>query len=93
MLEKIYLAKILIEYLDKHTEAKYADFLERIQIVVINDVPPFNEESILRHAPFLCEQVERYDRTAEDGDTLLMTTPCMKTLCEYAGISINPIHL
>lgn len=57
MLEKIYLTKILIEYLDKHTEAKYPDFLERIQITVINEVPPFTEESILRHAPFLCEQV------------------------------------
>lgn len=58
--EKIYLSKIVIEFLSDDTEATYEDLLNKISTTV----PPqgmtsgFTEDSLLRHAQWIVDQVQ-----------------------------------
>ena len=58
MQEKIQMSKIVIEFLGKTQDATYEDLLNKIQTVV---PPPgcarFTEDSLLRHAQFVIDQV------------------------------------
>ncbi|PIK50643.1 DNA (cytosine-5)-methytransferase 1 [Apostichopus japonicus] len=77
--EKIYISKIVIEFLQKNVASDYEDLLNHIQTTV----PPaecsrFTEDTLLRHAQFVVEQVESYDEAADDDESLLITTPCMR---------------
>ena len=58
MQEKIQMSKIVIEFLSKTQDATYEDLLNKIQTTV----PPagcasFTEDSLLRHAQFVIDQV------------------------------------
>ena len=57
-------------------------------------VPPegcgsFTEDSLLRHAQFVVEQVESYDEAADADEALLITTPCMRDLIKLAGVTLG----
>ncbi|XP_011402705.2 PREDICTED: DNA (cytosine-5)-methyltransferase 1-like isoform X1 [Amphimedon queenslandica] len=90
--EKIYLSKILIEYLEEFPAATYEDLLNKIQ----TSVPPqsigctsFTEDSLLRHAQFIVEQVESYDQYCDEDEDLLLVSPCMRALIKLAGVTLG----
>lgn len=88
--EKIYMSKILIQFLQETPDATYEDLLSQIQTTV----PPegcgrFTEDSLLRHAQFVVEQVESYDEAADQDEVLLITMPCMRDLIKLAGVTLG----
>lgn len=57
-------------------------------------VPPegmrkFTEDSLLRHAQFICDQVLSFDESAGSKDSLLITNPCMRALANLAGVTLG----
>lgn len=57
-------------------------------------VPPkgiikFTEDTLLRHAQFVCDQVSSFDNSASADDILLITTPCMRSLANLAGVTLG----
>ena len=55
---KIYLSKIVIEFIQNHPEATYEDLLYKIQTVVPpQGVTSINEEAVLRHSQWIVDQV------------------------------------
>lgn len=49
----------------------------------------FTEDSLLRHAQFICDQVSSFDDSAEPEDTLLITSSCMRSLANLAGVTLG----
>lgn len=92
MQEKIYMSKIVIELLSESLEVGYEDLINKIKTCV----PPqnlninhFTEDSLLRHAQFVVEQVESFDSSREDDDDPLISHPCMRDLVHLAGVTIG----
>ncbi|CAH3033865.1 unnamed protein product [Pocillopora meandrina] len=90
MREKIAMSKIVIEFIQDNPEARYEDLLNKVQ----TSVPPencstFTEDTLLRHAQFLVEQVESYDQAADDDELPLLVTPCMRALIKLAGVTLG----
>ncbi|OAD61349.1 DNA (cytosine-5)-methyltransferase PliMCI [Eufriesea mexicana] len=88
--EKIYMSKIVIEFLLDEVNPTYEDLLNKLQTIV----PPkglsrFTEDSLLRYAQFVCDQVISFDTSAGPEDPLLITSPCMRALVTLAGVTLN----
>ncbi|XP_076753766.1 DNA methyltransferase 1a isoform X1 [Xylocopa sonorina] len=88
--EKIYMSKLVIEFLLDEINPNYEDLLNKLQTIV----PPkgmtkFTEDSLLRHAQFICDQVLSFDDSARTEDTLLITSPCMRALANLAGVTLG----
>ncbi|XP_076247573.1 DNA (cytosine-5)-methyltransferase PliMCI [Calliopsis andreniformis] len=88
--EKIYMSKIVIEFLLDEINPTYEDLLNKLQTIV----PPkglsrFTEDSLLRYAQFICDQVISFDASARPEDPLLITSPCMRALITLAGVTLN----
>jgi DNA (cytosine-5)-methyltransferase 1 len=90
--EKIYLSKIVIEYLEDYPKATYEDLLNKIETTV----PPqsigcisFSEDALLRHAQFIIEQVESYDQYCDEDEDLLLVSPGMRALIKLAGVTLG----
>ncbi|XP_011350631.1 DNA (cytosine-5)-methyltransferase 1 isoform X1 [Ooceraea biroi] len=88
--EKIYMSKLIIEFLLDEISPTYEDLVNKLQTVV----PPkgmtkFTEDALLRHAQFICDQVSSFDETAAPDDPLLITTPCMRSLANLAGVTLG----
>ncbi|CAD1477928.1 unnamed protein product [Heterotrigona itama] len=88
--EKIYMSKIVIEFLLDEVNPTYEDLLNKLQTIV----PPkglsrFTEDSLLLYAQFICDQVISFDASAESEDSLLITSPCMRALVTLAGVTLN----
>uniref|UniRef100_A0AAY4B461 DNA (cytosine-5)-methyltransferase n=1 Tax=Denticeps clupeoides TaxID=299321 RepID=A0AAY4B461_9TELE len=71
MQEKIYMSKIVVEFLQKNQDTTYEDLLNKIETTV----PPaglnfnrFTEDTLLRHAQFVVEQVESYDEAGDSDE-------------------------
>lgn len=57
-------------------------------------VPPketmtFTEDTLLRHAQFICDRVLSLDNCAGIEDTLLITAPCMRSLMKLSGVTLG----
>uniref|UniRef100_W5MKZ4 DNA (cytosine-5)-methyltransferase n=1 Tax=Lepisosteus oculatus TaxID=7918 RepID=W5MKZ4_LEPOC len=92
MQEKIYMSKIVVEFLQKNPEATYEDLLNKIETTV----PPaglnfnrFTEDTLLRHAQFVVEQVESYDEAGDSDEQPIIVTPCMRDLIKLAGVTLG----
>ncbi|KZC09572.1 PREDICTED: DNA (cytosine-5)-methyltransferase PliMCI-like [Dufourea novaeangliae] len=88
--EKIYMSKIVIELLLDEVNPTYEDLLNKLQTIV----PPkglsrFTEDSLLRYAQFVCDQVISFDASARPEDPLLITSSCMRALITLAGVTLN----
>eukprot|EP00794_Sanderia_malayensis_P016015 gene16015-17632_t len=83
--------QVIIEFLTDDPDARYEDLLNRIQTTVPpENCPKFTEDSLLRHAQFLVEQVESYDSAAaEDEERFLIATPCMRDLIKLSGVTLG----
>ncbi|KAI8508772.1 DNA (cytosine-5)-methyltransferase 1 [Branchiostoma belcheri] len=92
MWEKIHMSKLVIEFLVNNQEAAYEDLLNKIQTTVPPQslrVTSFSEESLLRHAQFVVEQVENFDLAGDADEAPLLTTPCMRALIKLAGVTLG----
>lgn len=49
----------------------------------------FTEDSLLRHAQFICDQVSSFDESAGADETLLITSSCMRSLANLAGVTLG----
>lgn len=92
MEEKTYISKIVVEFLQGHSEATYEDLINKIETTV----PPstlglnrFTEDSLLRHAQFVVEQVESYDAAGDSDELPIFLTPCMRDLIKLAGVTLG----
>ncbi|XP_063689168.1 DNA (cytosine-5)-methyltransferase 1-like [Bolinopsis microptera] len=88
--EKTYLSKTVIEILEEDSDMTMEDLINCVQLVV----PPencakFSEETLLKHAQFLIEQIESYDRAADDDEDLLITVPAVRGLIQLAGVTLG----
>ncbi|KAL3272241.1 hypothetical protein HHI36_022724 [Cryptolaemus montrouzieri] len=84
--EKIYLSKKIIEYLldEGMLNPSYEDLLR-----LIDSLGGYQaEESLLRHAQFICDQVVSFDSAAatDNIERPLITIPCMRSLVKLAGV-------
>lgn len=57
-------------------------------------VPPkglstLTEDSLLRHAQFICDQVQSFDAAADMSEIQLITTPCMRAIVKLAGVTFG----
>lgn len=57
-------------------------------------VPPagcasFTEDSLLKHAQFVIDQVQSFDEGADDDEELIITTSCMRALIKLAGVTLG----
>ncbi|XP_061556979.1 DNA (cytosine-5)-methyltransferase 1 [Phycodurus eques] len=92
MQEKIYMSKIVVEFLQKNPDASYEDLLNKIETTV---PPPglnfncFTEDTLLRHAQFVVEQVESYDEAGDSDEQPIIVTPCMRDLINLAGVTLG----
>lgn len=66
--EKNYLVKYVIEFLEKavvpenHLDCEYEDLMNALSLVVPPpDLPPIDDELLLKHADFVVHQVTRLD--------------------------------
>lgn len=80
--EKIKLVKIVIEFLmdESWQQPTYEDILQKLYSYK-------DEECLPRHALFVCDQILSIDQAAEDGDTPLLTSPCIRSLVKMAGVT------
>uniref|UniRef100_A0A8C5HDQ3 DNA (cytosine-5)-methyltransferase n=1 Tax=Gouania willdenowi TaxID=441366 RepID=A0A8C5HDQ3_GOUWI len=92
MQEKIYMSKIVVEFLQKNRDVSYEDLLNKIETTV----PPaglnfncFTEDTLLRHAQFVVEQVESYDEAGDPDEQPIIVTPCMRDLIKLAGVTLG----
>uniref|UniRef100_A0A667WAZ9 DNA (cytosine-5)-methyltransferase n=1 Tax=Myripristis murdjan TaxID=586833 RepID=A0A667WAZ9_9TELE len=92
MQEKIYMSKIVVEFLQKNPDVTYEDLLNKIETTV----PPaglnfnrFTEDTLLRHAQFVVEQVESYDEAGDSDEQPIIVTPCMRDLIKLAGVTLG----
>lgn len=49
----------------------------------------FTEDTLLRHAQFICDQVLSLDNCAGTDDTLLITAPCIRSLMKLSGVTLG----
>lgn len=92
MQEKIYVSKIVVEFLQSNPDSTYEDLINKIETTV----PPsvlnrnrFTEDSLLRHAQFVVEQVESYDEAGDSDEQPIFLTPCMRDLIKLAGVTLG----
>ncbi|XP_077833397.1 DNA (cytosine-5)-methyltransferase 1 isoform X3 [Macaca mulatta] len=92
MQEKIYISKIVVEFLQSNSDSTYEDLINKIETTV----PPsglnlnrFTEDSLLRHAQFVVEQVESYDEAGDSDEQPIFLTPCMRDLIKLAGVTLG----
>ncbi|XP_076161949.1 DNA methyltransferase 1a [Ptiloglossa arizonensis] len=88
--EKIYMSKLVIEFLLDEINPTYEDLLNKLQTIVpLRGMTKFTEDSLLRHAQFICDQVLSLDNSADFDDTPLITSPCMRALAKLAGVTLG----
>ena len=49
----------------------------------------FTEDTLLRHAQFVVEQVESYDEAGDQDEQPIIVTPCMRDLIKLAGVTLG----
>lgn len=87
--QKMLLTKIVIEFLtDKFWDnPTYEDLLHRLES---SGDDLLNEEILIQHAQFVCDQVMSIDVQINDDDRrLLITAPCMRALVKMAGVDFQ----
>lgn len=86
--QKMLLCKIIIEFLtDQFWEnPTYEDLIQRLQS---SGHPDMTEETLIRHANFICDQVMSVDSEINDDERLLITAPCMRALIKMTGVNFQ----
>ena len=63
-------------------------------VLLQTTVPPkglasLTEDSLLRHAQFICDQVLSFDNSGGANEDLLITSPCMRALVKLSGVTFG----
>ncbi|XP_014214363.1 DNA (cytosine-5)-methyltransferase 1 [Copidosoma floridanum] len=88
--EKSFMSKTVIEFLLEEHNLEYEDLLNKLKTVAMpSGLPKFTEDILLHHAQFICDQILSFDSSATGEDPLLITSPCMRTLVDLAGITFE----
>ncbi|CAN7984788.1 unnamed protein product [Ixodes hexagonus] len=88
--EKIYMSKLVIETVVKEPNATYEDLLNKLELTPPpQGIAKYTEDVLLRNAQFVVDQVQSFDVTADDDETTLITTPCMRSLVKLAGVTLG----
>ena len=87
--EKIFLSKIVVEFLIADDTAEYEDLLAKIQVTVMPNGTCLTEDSLLRHSQFVCDRVYHFDAAGSEEEPQLILSPCMRTLIQLAGITLG----
>ncbi|KAK1128077.1 hypothetical protein K0M31_003562 [Melipona bicolor] len=83
--EKIYISKCVIEFLLDEINLCYEDLINKLQTIVLpKGMAKFTENSLLRHARFICHQVSLFNNSTSAID--LTDSPCMRTLLNFANV-------
>ncbi|XP_006875222.1 PREDICTED: DNA (cytosine-5)-methyltransferase 1 [Chrysochloris asiatica] len=92
MQEKIYISKIVVELLQNNPDSTYEDLINKIETTVPSsalNLNRFTEDSLLRHAQFVVEQVESYDEAGDSDEQPILLTACMRDLIKLAGVTLG----
>jgi len=94
--EKSFLAKHVIEYMEKandpnnHMDAEYEDLLNHLGLIVPPEgMNPIGDETLLRHADFVVNQVYSYEDAGDEDEPQLVSLPAMRTIIKLAGIKLT----
>lgn len=84
----------MVNLLEKEKENSIFDTL--VICFFQTTVPPaglnfncFTEDTLLRHAQFVVEQVESYDEAGDSDEERIIVTPCMRDLIKLAGVTLG----
>ncbi|KAG8228425.1 hypothetical protein J437_LFUL003902, partial [Ladona fulva] len=93
VMEKIFISKIVIEFLcgsRGNGGDTYEELLKTLQKTVApENFPPLNEDKLVIHAQFVCEQVKSFDMADKSDLDPLLKTPCMQRLIQIAGVTFG----
>ena len=92
--EKTFLAKTVIEYLERcattNEDAEYEDMMNHLSTIVPPDgMNAIGDETMLKHADFVVNQVYSYEDAGDDDEPPLIASPCMKAVIKLAGIKLT----
>lgn len=93
--EKTFITKTVIEYLEKsaenNEEIEYEDLMNHMsQIVPPDGMDTIGDETLIRHADFVVNQVYSYEDAGDDDEELeLVKSPCMRAIIKLAGIKLS----
>ncbi|XP_034947832.1 DNA (cytosine-5)-methyltransferase 1-like [Chelonus insularis] len=90
VIEKIYLSKVVIEFLTSQDNPTYEDLLDELQTVELPErIERFTEETLLKNAQFICDQVISLDLNSDEDIFPLLSTSCMRSLIKLTGVTIE----
>ncbi|KAG1714242.1 DNA (cytosine-5)-methyltransferase 1 [Nymphon striatum] len=88
--EKVFMNKVTIEFLTENPYTTYEDLLHKLETVVPPfGIPSFGEDSLLKHAQFIVDQVSSYDDLGDEDENRLLLTPCMRALINLSGVTLG----
>ncbi|KAH7980184.1 hypothetical protein HPB49_013687 [Dermacentor silvarum] len=88
--EKIYMSKLVIETVVKDPNTTYEDLLNKLELTPPpQGIAKFTEDSLLRNAQFVIDQVQSFDVTGDDDEVHLIVTPCLRSLVNLAGVTLG----
>ncbi|XP_077510414.1 DNA (cytosine-5)-methyltransferase PliMCI-like [Amblyomma americanum] len=88
--EKIYMSKLVIETLVRDPDTTYEDLLNKLELTPPpQGIAKFTEDSLLRNAQFVIDQVQSFDVGGDDDEALLIATPCLRSLVNLAGVTLG----
>ncbi|CAN8014880.1 unnamed protein product [Ixodes persulcatus] len=88
--EKIYMSKLVIETVVRDPNSTYEDLLNKLELTPPpQGIGKYTEDALLRNAQFVVDQVQSFDVTADDDETTLITTPCLRSLVKLAGVTLG----
>ena len=50
---------------------------------------PLTEDTLIRHAQFVCDQVQSFDMSADSDEDLLISAPSIRSLIKLAGVTLG----
>lgn len=91
MQEKIYLVKVVMEFLIENDEFSYEDMLSKVEQVtgLPADVGPFTEDTVHKHAQFLIDHIQAYDAAGSSQDYPLLGSTFVQALTQVTGAIIR----
>ncbi|KAF6017679.1 DNMT1 [Bugula neritina] len=89
--EKTFMSNLVISCLLENSCASYEDLLQRLEGATLPKGVncALTEDTLIRHAQFVCDQVQSFDAGADSDEDLLISTPCIRSLIKLAGVTLG----
>ncbi|KAM7308501.1 DNA (cytosine-5)-methyltransferase PliMCI-like [Ixodes scapularis] len=79
---------LVIETVVRDPNSTYEDLLNKLELTP-QGIGKYTEDMLLRNAQFVVDQVQSFDVTADDDETTLIATPCLRSLVKLAGVTLG----